>query len=230
MLGSIGDMLNQTLIPAILQAHEGAQQQLNTLGDALGLCVSPQQSQAVNTSTNTKSASLTAHSVCRSHESTAQTESATCDSTLATLLSAKTTSCNAQTNFENQQIDPNTCNPSGASDYSTWVNGVAVHFTDLQAQHAALKEGCDNATTAHDTLQPECTTKAATYTNKKTECDSKQTLAEQAVCAWATAVTTACTTYEECWDPAFAAYNASLPNITAMESDRKITWRVLKRI
>merc|ERR1719499_848741 len=145
MLGSIGDMLNQTLIPAILQAHEGAQQQLNTLGDALGICVSPQQSAAVNTTTAHKTSSLTAHTVCRGHESTAQTESATCDSTLATLLSAKTTACNAQTTFENQQINPSTCNPSGASDYASWVSGVATHFVDLRNQHATLKEGCDNA-------------------------------------------------------------------------------------
>jgi len=231
MQNTIGIMITKTMLPTINREHRAAQKQLNSLWRAFLRCRNPAKSRR---SINTYAWMLKAkkvHRVCRYRQAKVGKLTTYWCRLNARRLRAKRLACNAlRTVKRNPANLARHCKASGATRYGVWVTSIVRHFSIKKRRYLYFKKRCLAASRLYFKHQKKCGIYRRSYRGYRRRCYSRQTAVDTQACAYRLAVRQSCYAYRRCYNKAWRAFVYRQRLIRKAEADRKIQYRVLKRI
>jgi len=230
LLGQIGKLIEDTMVPGILASRNSTQEQLDGFRTAFDACPDPQP--AADGSGSEGGALVqdpfTQTLACRAKEAVAAQDHSGCVKDLTPLDSAKNGSCHVLQKKDSVPLDPTLCTPMDP--YEEWIQGAKIKVEKLKEEHTLLKHGCGNATNLYDDKAKECVKTVNAATGNKTICDDLQAQAEAGLCTAKASEGGSCTTYSTCYNNAESAYTEQNASIIAMHLNWTVQWRTLKRM
>jgi len=235
MFADLFKMINDTMAPAILTAHTGAQSQLDEFGTAFGLCVSPGVStDSSGVTSKTIADKLDEHKQCRIKEGTAVTDAATCSADLKKHETVKNSACGSVPGSDGNapplDKEKHVACKVTPDDYTGWLNSYIHQVDQLKSQYDEAVSGCGNASKLVDDMGPNCKEANSSVVGNKTSCDALQIGADLMGCSSDPAAHAACERYGLCWENANSSYLDANESIAAAQVNRTMQWRVLKRM
>jgi len=237
LFADLSKMINDTMAPAILTAHDAAQNQLDGFGAAFEVCGTPDvASFAVGHGVTTKAIGdkLEEHRQCRAKQGTALTDAGTCNTNLGKEETVKDAACKAVPGSDGTPPALDKDGHVGCKvtdgDYEGWLNSFDSQINQLKTQYDDAAGGCGNATKMVDDMLPKCQAANASAAANKTACDALQSAADQLGCAADPTSHANCKTYHECYEKAHDNYVNANDSIAEAQVNRTVQWRVLKRM
>jgi len=231
MSSKIAIMITRTMLPGINKEHRAAQSQLNSLWRAFRRCGNPARSRRTLTTYALHVRAKRLHRNCRFRQAkTGKLMSYWCRLS-ARRLRAKRFACRGLKAVKrNPAVQARKCRAAGATRYGSWLSGIIRHFAKKRRQFYYFKARCGRATKAYNAVWPRCRSYRRSFRSWRRRCYSRQTALDLATCGYRAAVKQSCYAYRRCYSKAWRAYLYRRRLIQKAEKDRKIQYRVLKRI
>jgi len=237
LFGELARMINDTMAPNILTAHDEAQSQLDAFRAAFEACGKPDvpsKGDFKGITTKAIADKLEEHRQCRAKEGAATTAAETCSTTLAKEETVKDAACKAVPGSDGTPPSLDKDGHVGCKvtdgDYEGWLNSFDSQIQQLKDQYDQHSSGCGNASKLVDDLIPKCQAANASVGANKTVCDGLQIAADGMGCVADPTAHAACTSYQECYDKAKENYVNANESIVEAQVNRTVQWRVLKRM
>jgi len=231
MQNSIGVMITKTMLPTITREHRAAQKVLNSLYRAFLRCRNPARTRR---SINTYSWMLKAkriHRTCRYRQARVGKLATYWCRLNARRLRAKRLACNAMRTVKRNPANmARQCKVSGASRYGVWVTSIIRAFSIKRRRYLYFKARCSAASRLYFRHSKKCGIYRRSFRKYRRRCYSRQTAVDSQACAYRLSVRQSCYAYRRCYNRAWRAYVYRVRLIRKAEADRKIQYRVLKRI
>jgi len=231
-------MINDTMAPAILTAHDAAVSQLDGFRTAFEVCGMPDvpsaESSVKGVTTKGIADKLEEHRQCRAKQDTAKGIADKCNSDLGKEETVQKAACDAVPGSDGTppllDKDKHVGCKVTPDDYEGWVNSFESQIDQLKKQYDEAAGGCGNASKIVGDMKPKCQAADGAVTGNKTACDALQAAADSMGCAANPTAHASCKTYTDCYDAAEKNYLDANESIAAAQVNRTSQWRVLKRM
>jgi len=231
MTTKIATMITRTMLPGIQREHRAAQKHLNSLWRAFRSCGHPASSRRILTTYSWQRRAKKTHRTCRFRQARVGKLMKHWCRLSATRLRAKRFACRGLKAVKrNPAVQAKKCKAAGATRYGSWLSGIIRHFSKKRRQFYYFKARCARATRSYNAVWPRCKTYRRSFRSYRRRCYSRQTALDLATCGYRAAVKQSCYAYLRCYSKAWRAFIYNQRKIRAAEKDRKIQYRVLKRI
>lgn len=237
LFDDLSKMINGTMGPAILQAHDSAQEQLEAIKSAFSLCLAPKEqvtgADGIAMYPDVK-AKLDEHRQCRATQAAAKKAQDECDGALARQRTVAKASCDAVPGSDGSPPPLDKDGHVGCEvtpgDYKGWLRSFRHQIDQLRQQYDDAKAGCGNATKIVEDSEPKCIAAKSLNDGNKSACDAVQLAADMMGCSGESAAGHACTAYDGCYEAAKSNYLDQNESIAASQLNRTVQWRTLKRM
>lgn len=222
---------------AINDTHMSEQTILNNLFNAFDTCAAAKAKSGTGDQLLISKASLSQkHKKCRKAESTAAANYAKCPEMMKIRKEAKTTMCVHYGNLKKVPSLSLVPKPLPSEKYRPWLLRVkAWVIAELNKLETAEKQ-CNASTKLYDDTKEECEGSDGNgglkklYVDKKSTCDSDQIALETTSCSYAAKVEGTCSQYGTCFSSAKKAYDAGTSNVSQIEGNLYLEYRLVKRL
>lgn len=230
LVSKIGDMINNTMKPAVMTDHEAATSLIDQLFAAFNEC-QKQQNEGEKTAEESKLAANNASvagAKCEDEKETLKGPADACKEGLPKLEELKDADC---ANVPSPK-EPNSevCTPTVADSYSTWVKRQHEYFENEINKYKAAKKKCNETTTDLDNKKNECDPITEADDGKQDECDNFADEKMHKMCDYYLAQKGVCDNHAQCFVDATKAYNDRKAIIEVQIVDRKVEWEALSRM
>jgi len=235
MFEELSRMINQTMTPAILTAHDASQEQLNAFATAFTLCLAPQEqtgSDGVVVYPQIEE-KLEEHRQCRAKQVAAKTAEEDCLKDLEREKTVAKGVCDAVPGSDGSPPPLDNVGHVGCKhhgDYEGWLNSFSSQVKQLHDQFQDAKDGCGNATKLVTDMAPKCMAAMGLYDGNKSACDAIQLAADEMGCSSEVAAAHTCSLYDACYEAAKNNYLGQNESIAEAQVNRTAQWRTLKRM
>lgn len=256
----IRDLLINTMMPAVVAAHNADQKGINALGDALAKCGKLKNDgfEAAKLVYKDFKNWAKEHQSCRKGEAIKLSSKISCNEEEKAEKVNKELQCKAfafqSRKWGTQKANVAVMKKAGAESTISYITRISstfcgkhVHGTKGQKKlptegwGGGLRSGaldiylrhrarCAKAKDKKSGKEQECQRKRDEYKEKKEKCDQFQDLMDSAACKGAIMMKDTCERYTECYYDTLRALGKALGAAKQNEIDRKAEWRGLKRM
>jgi hypothetical protein len=250
----IKKLIEDTMMPKILMAHQESQKQLVRLAKDLSKCGADKK-EAIGKANVKKAMYLRMsplHKTCRAGEAGLSAERTTCKEELRDKAKIRDLRCKefamVKQKYGDQQANRAMVSKAGSESVESYVNRItqtvcgAITCSEKHAKEGGCGRGgmkdifdrskrkCERATEEYNAQLKKCKRINKDHNNKIKECDSIQDQMDGAACKRAVDMKDACEAYAECYFNKKEAYMSFHKMSKKEETDRKAEWRGLKRM
>lgn len=230
MTQTIGAMIKKTMMPSVLVAHKQAQYKLNSFRRSISRCRAPPRTLIKNWG-RSKTIRRYQNIRCRRREAAWWKRMYYTGRNMKNWKKNMNLACRAAKHIKgNPAHQAKRCRPGGGQSYGNFVSGVARYFKIKLRKYRIMASRCSRARRAFYYARKRYTQSRNSWSKTRRICNAIQTSMEQRFCSFHLRVRNACRRYNSCFSNGYRSYRRNLPAIRKAESERKVQWRVLKRI
>jgi len=256
---NITDLVNNEMKPAVIEAHNKDQDDLNNYHGIIVNCsvVKDQELPLADLHRDEYLKNSTAHKACRLVEESSYNDNVACHDEWRTLREDMNLKCQSYLDTEeryvnvvnNQAIMGLQPGPEEAEGYVSRVTDeicgqpfdCSVCGTDAEPAERSMWHGrlddllhhkdlCETARANVEAKRLLCVGWDNTYHTNRSNCDNIQDVMDLEACHWATMTNDACQKYDECHSGSQEAYLGFESDVVQQETDRKAEWHGLERL
>eukprot|EP01084_Bolivina_argentea_P231262 390028_1 len=178
---TIAELLNNTMIPGLVQTHNDTQRELDTITAPVFAC---DKYNILDSFKDTVADEGDEHVSCRSAEAVLYDDHAACTVVEDQLKGVKDRDCAVMQAVVDSTSNPwqDTCVRQGSEDYGAWVHRLEQHYIEAVDIYDPLKQACDVASAAHADKTAECAILKGQLDTKQALCNGAQKDLELASC------------------------------------------------
>jgi len=249
----IQNLIAKDMMPKVIAAHKGNQQELDKLAREIRKCISTKNSQIKLAGPNNRKYKKTSptHKTCRTEEASLSTEKTMCWEDEADKRRVRDLKCKAfamtERKYSNQNANKVIVTKGGSEAAESYLRRISSTIcgkarivgpggkgghgkTGFLDEFLKAKIACEIATKNHATQKKKCQNIDKAYATTKAKCNNIQDQMDQAACKYAVDVKDSCEEFAECYKAAFESYDTTERAVRMEEKDRKAEWKGLKRM
>jgi hypothetical protein len=231
---TVGSMINDDMVPKVLQAHKNDLKTMQIIDKAFSLCkgVKVSSDSSIKKLITKSTKTSRSHRGCRSNEAYHYRLKTTCLAAVRMMKKVMKTECQKMRLMRrNPNTEANYCHTTKTPEpYKLWLRRNKKWFEKKEKAFSAQKAKCDRATAIYKREKPICDRKVSAWKKRRISCNSGQDSLEGDTCSAAKQHVSGCKEFRKCYRDALTAKYRQQPVIEKNEKDRKVEWRGLKRI